>query len=119
MKHNDLENRLIKFSVGIINVAGGLSQNTAGKVLASQIIRPGTSTALNYGEAQFAESRKDFLHKMKIILKELNETRVNLELIKYSKLFKTEKLVNNLINENRELISIFVSSVKTTKRNVT
>ena len=70
----DLEERLIEFASDIIDVSEGLPKTLAGNHLAGQLIRSGTSPALNYGEAQGAESRSDFIHKMKVCLKELRET---------------------------------------------
>lgn len=77
----DLEGRLIKFSVLIVEIVNEMSNSKAGNHLSGQLVRSGTSVSLNYGEAQSAESRKDFIHKMKIILKELRETFVCLKLI--------------------------------------
>ncbi len=118
MRKIDLENRLIEFSVLIIKIVNEIPNNIAGKVLAYQIVRSGTSVALNYGEALGAESRKDFIHKMKIILKELKETFINLKIIHQSKLLKSENLILKAKEENNELISIFVTSVKTGKQNL-
>ena len=70
-KKFDLEERLIKFSIDIIEVVELLPPTKAGNHLAAQLVRSGTAPALNYGEAQRAESRNDFIHKMKISLKEL------------------------------------------------
>jgi four helix bundle protein len=88
----------------------------AGKNLSGQIVRSGTSPTLNYGEAQAAESRADFIHKMRVCLKELRETFVCLKIIQRKEYFK-EKQLEPLINENRELVSIFVRSIQTAKKN--
>lgn len=117
MVKSELEERLIDFSVAIIEISGLTKNNYAGNHLTSQIIRSATSTALNYGEAQSAESRKDFVHKMQIVLKELRETSVCLRIIKKSKLCQSIENVETLIKENNELISIFVKSVETAKKN--
>ena len=77
----DLEERLVSFAVRIIDVAESLPKTRAGNHLAGQLIRSGTSPAFNYGEAQAAESKDDFIHKMKVVLKELKETRVCLTII--------------------------------------
>ncbi|MCD4681488.1 MAG: four helix bundle protein [Bacteroidales bacterium] len=113
----DLEERLIKFSVLIINLVVEVPNSKVGNHLSGQIVRSGTSVSLNYGEAQSAESRKDFIHKMKVILKELRETFVCLKLIYHCKLYKSESKLLKIKNENNELISIFVKSVETAKRN--
>lgn len=113
----DLEDRLIDFAAHCIKVANSLPKTCAGQHLADQLIRSGTSPALNYGEAQAAESRKDFIHKMKVCLKELRETLVCLKIIVRSDLLTEEKL-QSLINETDELVSIFVTSIKTAKQNM-
>lgn len=74
MKKNELEDRLIDFASVVILFTEGMKNNYAGNHLSGQIIRSSTSPALNYGEAQSAESKKDFIHKMGICLKELRET---------------------------------------------
>lgn len=112
----DLEERLIEFAVRIIDTAEALPKTMASKNLGSQIVRSGTSPALNYAEAQSAESKADFMHKMKICLKELRETFVCLKIIKRKGYFKETRL-EPLLNENTELISIFVKSIQTAKKN--
>lgn len=112
----DLEERLIEFAVRIIDTAEALPKTMASKNLGSQIVRSGTSPALNYAEAQSAESKADFVHKMKICLKELRETFVCLKIIKRKGYFKETRL-EPLLNENTELISIFVKSIQTAKKN--
>jgi four helix bundle protein len=89
----DLEDRLIDFAVGIISLAESLPKTRVGNHIAGQILRSGTSPAPNYGEAHSAESDQDFVHKMKICLKELRETRVWLIMIIKSKL-KSEIEIN-------------------------
>ena len=71
MRKYDLEGRLIDYSVSIISLTRYVKGEFAGIHLSKQLIRSGTSTALNYGEAQACESRRDFIHKMKVVLKEL------------------------------------------------
>ena len=117
MKKYDLEERLIDFSVLIIEIVNDTPNSKAGNHLAGQIVRSGTSVSLNYGEAQSAESKKDFIHKMKIILKELRETYVNLKIMHRSNLFINEKKIINAKKENNELISIFVKSIETVRKN--
>ena len=112
----DIEDRLIQFSVRIIRLAEVLPKTKVGNHIAGQIIRSGTSPAPNYGEAQSAESRPDFVHKMQICLKELRETRVWLLLIAKAALVKLASQLDPLIDENTQLISIFASSVKTAKQ---
>lgn len=104
MNKYDLEERLIEFSVLIIEIVNGMPNSKAGNHLAGQLARSGTSVSLNYGEAQSAESRKDFIHKMKVILKELRETFVCLKIIHRSKLYKTDKKIVKAKKGNNELI---------------
>jgi len=113
----DLEDRLIDFAARCIKVASALPGNKAGQHLMGQLTRSGTSPALNYGEAQSAESRKDFIHKMKICLKELRETVVCLKIIVKAELLGQEGM-QPLIDESNELISIFVTSINTAKKNM-
>ena len=118
MNKYDLEERLIEFSVLIIEIVNDMPNSKAGNHLSGQLVRSGTSVSLNYGEAQSAESRKDFIHKMKIILKELRETFVCLKMIHLSKLYKTENKIIKAKKENNELISIFVKSIETAQKNL-
>ncbi|MBK8557348.1 MAG: four helix bundle protein [Lewinellaceae bacterium] len=112
----ELESRLINFASRVMDMAEQLPKTYAGQYLASQIIRSATSPALNYGEAQAAESKDDFIHKMKICQKELRETYVCLKLIETRNWFVSGKL-SPLIQESNELISIFVASNKTIVNN--
>jgi four helix bundle protein len=113
----DLEDRLIDFAVRIIALLESLPRTKVGKHVGGQLLRSGTSPASNYGEAQGAESRSDFIHKMKICLKELRETRVWLKIIDKTKLIRPELKLKQLVEENNQLISIFVASIKTAKEN--
>lgn len=113
----DLEGRLIDFSVRCIKISEEVVNSYAGKHLSSQLTRSGTSPALNYAEAQAAESRQDFVHKMKVCLKELRETMVCLKIIQKLNYFKLERL-EPILKENNELISIFVKSIETAKMNI-
>ena len=113
----DIEDRLVDFAVTIIDTVEALPRTRAGNHIAGQLVRCGTSPALNYGEAQSAESRKDFIHKMKIVLKELRETSICLKIIKRKPLIKPPERVDSVLCECDELISIFVTSVSTAKRN--
>ncbi|MBP2831587.1 four helix bundle protein [Aquimarina sp. U1-2] len=115
MRKYDIEERLIQFSIDIIVLCGKVEGNFACQHLSKQLIRSVTSSALNYGEAQSAESSRDFLHKMKICLKELRESLVNLKIQKGADLLKSKEQLDKLINENNELIAIFVASIRTSK----
>ncbi len=115
-KKYDLEDRLIEFAIKIIELVEELPKNRAGNHIAGQLIRCGTSPALNYGEVQSSESQKDFIHKMKIILKELRETNVCLKIIKRKPLIRQSQRHDKVIKECNELISIFVSSIRTAQK---
>jgi len=110
----ELEERLIDFAVRIIKLCAHLPKTPAGKHIAGQILRSGTSPAPNYGEARGAESHADFIHKYGIVLKELNETHIWLRIIERSELLKPE-LIANIVDENNQLCRIFVSSLKTAR----
>jgi four helix bundle protein len=112
---NELEERLIDFAVRVIKVADALPKSPVGKHVANQLLRSGTSPAPNYAEARGAESRADFVHKLKIAVKELNESCVWLRMICRAELLKTE-LLHDLIDENQQLCRILNASIKTTKQ---
>ena len=112
---DELENRLVNFAVRIIKLAACLPRTAAGKHVAGQILRSGTSPAPNYGEARGAESRADFVHKIRVVLKELNETSIWLRIIERSSLLKRELLIE-IIQENGDLCKIFAASLKTARR---
>src|ERR1041384_1557544 len=111
---DQLEERLIDFAVRIIKLSNRLPKTPAGRHISGQILRSGTSPAPNYGEARGAESRADFIHKLGIVLKELNETAIWLEMISASALLSPEQLVA-IVAENRELSRIITASVKTAR----
>lgn len=112
----DLEERLLKYSVRIINIVESLPNNRVGNHIANQLLRSGTSAYPNHGEAQAAESRRDFIHKLKVSLKELRETQRWLTLIQHIDVINKPGRLNGMVEETEELIKIFVSSIKTTQR---
>jgi len=112
----DLGERLINFATSIIELAEKLPATFSGRHLAGQVIRSGTAPALHYGEAQGGESRKDFIHKMKTALKELRETQNALKIVQRVKWLE-EREIAVMIDENNQLISIFVKSIETATRN--
>ena len=113
----DLEERLICFSVDVITIAESLGKSFTAQYLSKQVIRSGISPSLNYGEAQAAESRKDFIHKLKVVLKELRETKNCLEIIKRKKYLEYNS-VNTIQSECKELIAIMMKSIETAKKNL-
>ncbi len=100
----------------MITVADQLPKNIGGCHLARQLTRSGSSPALQYGEAQSAESRSDFIHKMKIAVKELRETYNCLKIIDKLDWLK-EHNIHAEQTECNELISIFVKSISTAQKN--
>ena len=113
----DLEERLISFSLDVIEVSKTIITTNAGYNLSNQLVRSSSSPALNYGEAQSAESRADFIHKVKIILKELRESFVCLRILNRKK-YLPENILLPILKEADELIAIFVKSYKTAKGNM-
>ncbi len=111
-KADELEDRRIDFAVRVIKWADALPKTPAGKPIARQLLRSGTSAAPNDAEARGAESGKDFVHKLKIALKELNETSVWLRIVQRANLMKVE-LLTELTDENQQLCCILNASVKT------
>jgi len=112
----NLQERLVDFAVVIVQFTGKLPNTYAGQHLGGQLLRSGTSPALNYSEAKSAESKSDFLHKMKICLKELRESYTCLIIINNSGICRDNSLVDEILSECNELISIFVSSIMTAMR---
>jgi len=115
-KKFDLDERLIEFASTIIDISEALPKTFAGNHIAGQLVRSGTSPALHYGEAQSAESRNDFIHKMKVSAKELRETFNCLRLISRKK-WHSEEVLAQTLDENNQLISIFVKSIETAQKN--
>jgi four helix bundle protein len=95
------EERLVDFAVRIIKLSASLPNNAAGRHISGQILRSGTSPAPNYGEARGAESAADFVHKLRIVLKELNETSIWLRIIQRSELIQGQ-LLSDIIQETSE-----------------
>jgi len=112
----DLDERLIHFADAVIDIVESLPRTLAGNHLAGQLVRSATSPALNYGEAQSAESRNDFIHKMKISAKELRETYNCLRIIQKRNWYADDKLLP-ILDENNQLIAIFVKSIETARKN--
>ena len=111
----DLEERLLDYAARIIRLVERLPPTRAGNHVAGQLLRSGTSPLPNHGEAQAAESRKDFIHKLSICLKELKESRRWLRLIERVPLVDAANPVESVLVETEELIRIFAASVRTAK----
>src|SRR6266487_4861166 len=113
----DLEERLLEFASAVIDLSEKLPISRAGNHVAGQILRSGTSPYPNHGEAEAAESREDFIHKLKVCLKELRETRRWARLIKRKDWAKDDPTLLFVLSESDELIRIFYSSIQTAQRN--
>ena len=111
----ELENRLISLSVNIDKLCKGLAKGFMSEHLTRQIIRSSTSAALNYGEAQGAESRNDFIHKISVVLKELRETHISLNLLVGSTSENQKDEMDHCLKECNELVAIFHKTVMTAK----
>lgn len=118
MNKKDIENRLIDFSVEISECVTKLRKHPTVTHLKDQIIRSSTSAALNYGEAQSAASRKDFINKINVIMKELRETQINLGIIHRHEMFSKDQKIKELMNENDQLLAIFYKTLQTAKMNM-
>jgi len=111
----DLEDRLVKYSCRMIDVVEALPNTRAGSYIAGQLIKSCISPTFNYGEVQGAESRKDFVHKLGIVLKELKECRPASKIIIKKELIKPLKL-DGVYRETEELIAIMAKSITTTNK---
>ena len=116
-RNYDLEERLLELASRVIDLTESLPQTRAGNHVGAQILRSGTSPFPNHGEAEEAESREDFIHKLKVCLKELRETRRWARLIQLKGWVKNDSTLDWLLSESDELIRIFYSSIQTAKRN--
>ncbi len=118
MTTKELEDRLIEFAAMIIELTNSLRRNRAGLTLNDQMTRSSISAALNYGEAAGAESLKDFIHKLQVVLKELRETLMALRITEKSKLSANQELLTKCLIECNELISIFTRSIISNKKKI-
>ncbi len=116
-KAQELENRLIDFGVLILEITDNLPNKRSCNHLGDQLMRSGTSPSLNYGEAQFAESRNDFIHKIKICLKELKESKICITLIERRNYIIDNTQLLLAKKEVTELVNIFTKTAKTASEN--
>ena len=118
MNHKfDLEDRLLEYATRIICLTEKFPKTRSGNHLAGQLLRSGTSPLPNHGEAQGAESRKDFIHKMGICLKEFNESYRWLRLAAKVPLLDDASEIGELVQETKELMCIFATSIRTAREN--
>ena len=118
MEKLDLSERTKRFSIRIVNLTGYLSETSSSRTISHQILRSGTSVGANYRAACRAKSRRDFINKLKIVEEETDETLYWLELIGDCGLVKPDK-IEGLKKEANELLAIFVTSLKTARKNTT
>lgn len=119
MHKYDLEDRLVDFTCRMIDVVEALPNTRSGNYIASQLIRSCHSPTFNYGEVQAAESRADFIHKLRICLKELKECRTALKIIIKKAMIKPVDKLTEIYKETEELIAIIAKSVETAQKNKT
>jgi four helix bundle protein len=115
-KGDDIEDRLIRFAVSVMDLAEALPTTFAGKHIGNQLLRAGTSPAPNYAEARGCESMRDFIHKLGIVLKELNESRVWLRMVRLKTMVPSERC-EPVFKECDELCRIIAVSRRTAERN--
>ena len=113
----ELQDRLTNFASDIIKLKSYIKRNYEGEHLAKQLVRSGTSVALNYGEALGTMTKSDFIHKLSIVLKELRETLVNLRIIEANKLCTNTDLLSDLLDECDQLTRLFAKSLQTLRSN--
>ena len=118
MNKIELENRLIEFSVKVTEYVADLKNHPAIIHLRDQAIRSATAISLNYAEAQSAESRRDFIHKLGIVIKELRETQVNLKMIKRLANSPDDIIIYWVLEESDQLLAIFHKTIMTAKKNM-
>jgi four helix bundle protein len=111
---NDLEERMLDYGARVIRLVEALPKSVAGRRIGDQLLRSGTSVGANFEEAQAAESKEDFAHKLQVSLKEARESTYWLRLIARSKLVKPEQ-VDSLIDESQQIRAILSKSVATVK----
>ncbi|MDI1249906.1 MAG: four helix bundle protein [Lacunisphaera sp.] len=113
----DLEDRLLEFAVRAIRVTESMNRSPAGIYVADQLLRSATSPFGHHGEAEGAESRDDFVHKLRVCYKELREARRWLRLVQLTPLVAKPELLDGIVTETGELVRIFAASIRTAESN--
>ncbi len=113
----EMSERFLMFAVNIVKLGGKMKKSFESKHSFNQLFRAGTSSGANYEESISAQSKRDFIHKREISLKELRESLFWLRLFDRAELSKPNDLLEWLLQENRELIKIIAKGVSTTKNN--
>jgi len=114
----DLEDRLLEYAAMIVRLTEEMDTTRAGNHVGGQLLRSGTSPLFNHGEAEAAESPRDFVHKMGVCLKELRESKRALRLIRKVPLVRPPAKVDPVLGETEELIRIFFASIRTAEKKV-
>ena len=114
----DLEERLLEYAASIIRLVREMPKDREANHVAGQLLRSGTAPLPNHGEAEAAESPADFIHKLRVCLKELRETRRWLLLVQRVPLLENEETLRPVLAETGELIRIFVASIRTAEKRV-
>jgi four helix bundle protein len=114
-KGDEIQERLVALAAGVVALCNALPKGTAGSHLANQLLRSGTSPAPNYAEARGAESDRDFAHKLRIVLKELNETEVWFQILIRTQLVSSES-IQPIREECVSLSRIIAASIRTMKQ---
>lgn len=112
-----MEDRLLDYAVRIIHVTESMKGSQATLHVADQLLRSGISPYGNHGEAEGAESRNDFVHKLRICYKELWESRRWLRLVQRAEMISKPTLLEGLLEESDELVRIFAKSIQTAQNN--
>jgi four helix bundle protein len=112
----DLEERLLEYGAGVINLTRKLNSDFAERHVGNQLLRSGTAPLSHHGEAQGAESNADFIHKMRLALKELRESQRWLRLIRKAQLLPDSEQLLSLLDETDQLIRIFITSIRTAEK---
>ena len=113
---SDIQDRLSDFAVRVIELCEGLPGTFAGRHIGTQLLRAGTAAAANYAEVRGAESRNDFIHKLGVVRKELNEALVWLRLVERRAMVET-RVIEPLSSECDELCRVIAASRKTAEEN--
>ncbi len=114
----DLEERFLKYAADLVRLTEKMESTRAATHVAGQLLRSGTSPLFNYGEAQAAESQRDFVHKMRIVLKELKESRSALRLVAIVPLIQPASVVEPFLAETEELVMLVAASIRTAEKGI-
>ncbi|MCD6653910.1 MAG: four helix bundle protein [Sulfurovum sp.] len=116
MKKDLLREKSFSFALCIVKLSKYLQEQHKEYILSKQVLRSGTAVGALIREAQYAQSKADFLHKLTIALKEANETEYWLPLLKESN-YLDEKIFESIYPKIDELLKLLISSTKTIKKN--